>query len=43
LAQLKKMENTMSDHPKLKELLDSVNLDLDDLFEDNKEDENKEK
>jgi len=33
----------MSDHPKLKELLDSVNLDLDDLFEDNKEDENKEK
>jgi len=32
MAQLKKLENTTSDHPKLKELLDSVDLDLDNLF-----------
>lgn len=40
MAQLKKMQNTMSDHPELKELLESV--DLDNLFE-NTEEEEKEK
>lgn len=36
MAQLKKMENTMSDHPELQRLLDSVDLNLDDLFNDDK-------
>lgn len=39
MAQLKKLENTMSDHPKLKELLESVDLNLNDLF---KSDDNEE-
>lgn len=44
MAQLKKMENTMSDHPELQKLLDSVDLDLDNLFdEDNSNDNTKEK
>ena len=36
MAQLKKMENTMSDHPELQRLLDSVDLNLDNLFNDDK-------
>lgn len=36
MTQLKKMENTMSDHPELQRLLDSVDLNLDDLFNDDK-------
>ncbi len=36
MAQLKKIQNTMSDHPELKELLESVNLD--NLFETEEED-----
>lgn len=42
MAQLKKIENTMSDHPELKKLLESVNLD--DLFDDeNKKEDEKSK
>lgn len=36
MAQLKKIQNTMSDHPELKKLLESVNLD--NLFETEEED-----
>lgn len=46
MAQLKKMENTMSDHPELQRLLDSVDLNLDNLFNDDKkveDDKNKNK
>lgn len=43
MAQLKKMENTMSDHPELQRLLDSVDLDLDNLFNDDNEDDKKDK
>lgn len=42
MAQLKKLENTMSDHPELQKLLDSVDLDLNNLFND-KDNENKDK
>lgn len=42
MAQLNKLQNTMSDHPELKRLLESVNLE--DLFnEEEKEDEDKDK
>ena len=34
----KKIENTMSDHPELQELLDSVDLDLDNLFNNDNDD-----
>lgn len=43
MAQLKKMENTMSDHPELQRLLDSVDLDLDNLFDDEDDNDNKKK
>lgn len=43
MAQLNKLQNTMSDHPELKKLLESVNLE--DLFneEENEDKEDKKK
>lgn len=43
MAQLNKLQNTMSDHPELKRLLESVNLE--DLFneEENEDKEDKKK
>lgn len=40
MAQLNKLQNTMSDHPELKRLLESVNLE--ELFDEEEEEEEKE-
>ena len=41
MAQLNKLQNTMSDHPELKRLLESVNLE--ELFEEEEKENKKEK
>ena len=41
MAQLNKFQNTMSDHPELKKLLESVNLE--ELFNEEEEKEDKKK
>lgn len=41
MAQLNKLQNTMSDHPELKRLLESVNLE--DLFNEEEEEEKEKK